>query len=123
VNGLPQLLRCDSTSGSNWIKVKLIGTKSNRSGIGARVSCTATFPGESKPHRQIDEVRSGGGYFSQSDLRLHFGLGKAEKVDVLEIRWPGGQVETLKELPVNELLIVKEGSGILRSEKLSAQRA
>ena len=118
VNSLPQLLRCDSTSGNNWIKLKLIGTKSNRSGIGARVICTATFPGESKPHRQIDEVRSGGGYFSQSDLRVHFGLGKAEKVDLVEIRWPSGQVDALKELLPNELVIVKEGAGILRTQKL-----
>jgi enediyne biosynthesis protein E4 len=118
VNGLPQLLRCDSSSGNNWIKVKLIGTKSNRSGIGARVSCTATFPGESKPHRQIDEVRSGGGYFSQSDLRIHFGFGKAQKVDLLDIHWPSGQVDTLKDLPVNQLVTIKEGAGVLATEKL-----
>lgn len=117
VNGLPQLLRCDSDSGNNWIKVKLIGVKSNRSSIGARVTCTTTVPGETKPHRQIDEVRSGGSYFSQSDLRVHFGLGKAEKVDVLEIRWPNGTVETLKGLSVNTLVIVKEGQGIVRTEK------
>jgi enediyne biosynthesis protein E4 len=122
VNGLPQLLRCDSTSGNNWIKVKLVGTKSNRSGIGTRVSCLATFPGESKPHRQIDEVRSGGGYFSQSDLRMHFGLGKAEKVDLIEIRWPSGQVDMLKDVAVNHLVIAKEGQGIIRSENLANKR-
>ena len=121
VNGLPQLLRCDSTSGNNWIKVKLIGTKSNRSAIGARVSCVAAFPGETKPHRQIDEVRSGGGYFSQSDLRVHFGLGKAEKVDVIEIRWPSGQVDTLKDLVVNKLVTVKEGVGIVSANKFKGK--
>lgn len=118
VNSLPQLLRCDSSNGNNWIKIKLIGTKSNRSAIGARVTCVATFPGESKPHRQIDEVRSGGGYFSQSDLRLHFGLGKAEKVDLIEVRWPSGQVDAFKNLDVNVLVTVNEGSGIIRTEKL-----
>jgi hypothetical protein len=117
VNGLPQLLRCDSTSGNNWIKVKLIGVKSNRSGIGARVSCTTTVPGESKPHRQMDDVRSGGSYFSQSDLRVHFGLGKATKVDVLEVRWPSGQVDTLKDTGVNHVVFVKEGAGLVRSDK------
>ena len=117
VNGLPQLLRCDSTSGNNWIKVKLLGTKSNRSGIGARVACVATFPGETRPHRQMDEVRSGGSYFSQNDLRLHFGLGRAGKVDLLEIRWPSGQVDSLKDLTANQLVIVKEGEGILGFEK------
>ena len=121
VNGLPQLLRCDSTSGNNWIKLKLIGTKSNCSGIGARVSCTATFPGESKPHRQIDEVRSGGGYFSQSDLRVHFGLGKAQKVDLLEIRWPSSQVDTVKDLRVNQLVTFKEGTGVIATEKFPAK--
>jgi enediyne biosynthesis protein E4 len=120
VNGPPQLLRCDSSSGNNWIKVKLIGTKSNRSGIGARITCTVTMPGETKAHRQIDEVRSGGGYFSQSDLRVHFGLGKAPKVNVLEIRWPSGQVDTAREIAPNQLVYIKEGGGIVRSEKFKA---
>jgi hypothetical protein len=121
VNGLPQLLRCDSSSGNNWIKIKALGVKSNRSGIGARVTCVTTVPGESKPHRQIDEVRSGGSYFSQSDLRVHFGLAKAEKVDLLEIRWPSGQVDSMKDIDVNQLVFVKEGHGIARSEKFATQ--
>ncbi len=115
VNDYPQLLRCDSKLSNNWIKVRTIGTKSNRSGIGARLICTTQVPGEAKPHRQIDEVRSGGGYFSQNDLRVHFGLGKAEKVDVLEIRWPSGQVDTLKDVKANQLIYVKEGEGITRT--------
>ena len=122
VNGPPQLLRCDSSSGNNWIKVKAIGTKSNRSGIGARVTCIATFRGETKPHRQIDEVRSGGGYFSQGDLRVHFGLGKANKVDVLEVRWPSGQVDTMKDVAANQVVFVKEGAGIVPVEPLSHKR-
>src|SRR5581483_10391596 len=117
VNGPPQLLRCDSKSGNNWIKVKTIGVKSNRSGIGARVTCVATVAGEGRPHRQMDEVRSGGSYFSQSDLRLHFGLGKAERVNLLEIRWPSGQVDTVKDVPANHLVFVKEGQGIIRTMK------
>ena len=72
-------------------------------------------PGEPKPHRQIDEVRSGGGYFSQNDLRVHFGLGKAEKVDLLEIRWPSGQVDTVKDVKANQVVYVKEGEGIART--------
>jgi enediyne biosynthesis protein E4 len=118
VNGLPQLLRCDSTGENNWIKVKLIGVKSNRSGIGARIACTSTVPGESKPHRQIDEVRSGGSYMSQSDLRVHFGLGKAQKADQVEIRWPSGQVDLLHDVASNQFLWIKEGAGLIRSEKL-----
>ena len=115
VNDYPQLLRCDLAAQNNWLKVKLIGVKSNRSGIGARLRCVSHPPGESKPHQQIDEVRSGGSYFSQNDLRVHFGIGKAEKVDLLEIRWPSGLLETLKDLAPNQLLFVKEGSGLLRS--------
>jgi enediyne biosynthesis protein E4 len=122
VNGMPQLLRCDSSSGNNWIKLKLVGTKSNRSGIGARVICSTVFPGESKPHTQIDEVRSGGSYFSQSDLRLTFGLGKAEKVDSIEIQWPSGHVEKFKDTSVNVLLTIKEGNGIIRTEKFPVKR-
>jgi enediyne biosynthesis protein E4 len=115
VNDYPQLLRCDSKLSNNWIKIRTIGTKSNRSGIGARLTCVTQPPGESKPHRQIDEVRSGGGYFSQNDLRVHFGLGKAEKVDVLEIRWPSGQVDTLKDIKANQVIYVKEGAGVTRA--------
>jgi len=122
VNDYPQLLRCDSKLDNNWIKVRTIGTKSNRSGIGARLACVTHVPGESKPHRQIDEVRSGGGYFSQNDLRVHFGLGKAEKVDQLEIRWPSGQVDTLKDVKANQVIYVKEGEGITRTMQFAPKK-
>jgi len=120
VNGPAQLLRCDSTSGNNWIKIKTIGTKSNRSGIGARLTCVTNVPGQSKPHRQIDEVRSGGSYISQNDLRVHFGLGKAEKVQVLELRWPSGQVDTIKDIAANQCIYVKEGEGVVRTMQFLA---
>jgi enediyne biosynthesis protein E4 len=111
----PQLLRCDSKVDNNWIKIRTIGTKSNRSGIGARLICTTHSAPETKPHQQIDEVRSGGSYISQNDLRIHFGLGKAEKVDLLEIRWPSGHVDTLKDVKANQLIFVKEAEGISRT--------
>jgi hypothetical protein len=95
--------------------VRTIGAKSNRSGIGARLRCVTQVQGEAKPHSQIDEVRSGGSYFSQNDLRIHFGLGKADKVQLLEIRWPSGQVDTLKDIKPNQLIFVKEGEGIVRT--------
>jgi len=123
VNDYPQLLRCDSSNGHNWIKVRTIGTKSNRSGIGARLRCVTHPPDEAKPHQQIDEVRSGGSYISQNDLRVHFGLGKAEKVDLLEIRWPSGQLDTLKGVMVNQLIYVKEGEGIVRSVQFERGKA
>jgi len=116
VNDYPQLLRCDSSLKNNWIKIRALGTKSNRSGIGARLRCVTRVTGETKPHQQIDEVRSGGGYFSQNDLRVHFGIGSAEKVELLEIRWPSGQFDSLKDLKPNRLYYVTEGQGITRTE-------
>jgi hypothetical protein len=103
INDTPQLLRCDSALKNNWLKVKTVGVKSNRSGIGARVYC-ATPDG----HHQMDEVRSGGSYISQNDLRVHFGLGKAEKAD-LEIHWPSGHVDKLAGVRANQVVTVKEG--------------
>jgi hypothetical protein len=115
VNDFPQLLHSSSSLGNNWIKIRTIGTKSNRSGIGARLTCVTHAAGEAKPHQQIDEVRSGGSYISQNDLRIHFGLGKADKVDVLQIRWPSGQVDTLKDVKANQQIFVREGQGIIRT--------
>jgi enediyne biosynthesis protein E4 len=105
VNDSPQLLRCNSRLNSNWITLKCVGTRSNRSAIGARVTCVT---GE---HRQIDEVRSGGSYVSQNDLRIHFGLGSATRAEI-EIRWPSGGVEKCQNLAVNRIYTVTEGSGI-----------
>jgi hypothetical protein len=103
INDMPQLLRCESTLENNWIRIKTVGVKSNRSGIGARIYCTT--PG----HRQMDEVRSGSSYISQSDLRVHFGLGSAEAAD-LEIHWPSGVVDKLAGVKANQVVTVKEGS-------------
>ena len=122
VNDTPQLIRSDSSLQNNWIKVRTIGTKSNRTGIGARLRCVVQMPGEAKPHQQIDEVRSGGSYFSQNDLRVHFGLGGAPKVELLEIRWPSGMVDTLKDVPVNQLVYVKEGEGIVRKVSFTKEK-
>ena len=122
VNAPPQLIRCDSNGKNNWIKIRAIGTKSNRSGIGARITCVTRPPGQEKPHRQTDEVRSGGGYYSQSDLRVHFGIGEAQKVELLEVRWPSGQIDSFKGLKPNELCYVTEGLGITRTVNFAAPR-
>ena len=79
-------------------------------------SASAILPTSTKPHPQIDEVRSGGSYISQNDLRIHFGLGKADKADLIEIRWPSGQVDTLKDVKANQLIVVKEGQGIVKTQ-------
>jgi enediyne biosynthesis protein E4 len=118
VNAIPQLLRCDSTLNRNWIKIKLVGVKSNRTGIGSRVIVTAkTVPAAEKPLAQMDELRSGGSYFSQNDMRMHFGLEQATKVDMVEIRWLSGQVDQLKDLEVNRLYVIQEGGKILKAER------
>jgi hypothetical protein len=120
VNTYPQLLRCDATVKRNWIKVKAVGVKSNRTGIGARVTVTAkTDPAAAKPLVQVDEVRSGGSYYSQNDLRLHFGLDKAEIVDSIEIRWPSGQVDTWKKLAANKLYVLAEGGKLVKTESMT----
>jgi len=90
----------------NFISLQLIGVKSNRAAIGAVVTL------ESGSSRYAQEVRSGGGYISQSDLRLHFGLGKVATAEKIVIRWPSGFVETLQNLPANRYYVVREGSGI-----------
>jgi enediyne biosynthesis protein E4 len=123
INDYPQLIRCDSRLSNNWIKVKTIGTRSNRSGIGARLKCTTRLPGQEKLHSQIDEVRSGGSYISQNDLRVHFGIGKAEKIELLEIRWPSGQVDTLKDVKPNQQIFVEEGKGIVRTMQFPPAKA
>ena len=122
VNDLPQLLRCDSRLPNHWIKVKTRGTKSNRSGIGARLKCLTRPLDEKSEHVQIDEVRSGGSYLSQNDLRIHFGLGKAEKVELLEIRWPSGAVEQLRNIAADRLIVVEEGKGIVQTMTFPQRR-
>jgi hypothetical protein len=119
VNGMPQLLRCDSKLNNNWIKIRPMGVKSNRSGIGARIKVTSRVKGETKPTIQIDEVRSGSGYISQGDLRVHFGLGKADRVESVEVRWPSGQVDTLRDIGVNRVIFVKEGAGVVRTADIN----
>src|SRR5512143_108775 len=109
VNAVPELLRCDSTNQNNWITIKAVGVKSNRDGIGARIKCIT------EDGAQIDEVRSGGSYYSQSDLRVHFGLGRARKVKALEVRWPSGQVDSVNDIAANQIIVVKEGSGLVRT--------
>jgi hypothetical protein len=122
VNAVPQLLRCISNLNRSWVKIRVVGTKSNRTGIGARlkvVAHTGTPLLTAKPDAplaQIDEVRSCNGYYSASDLRLHFGLGEAKKVELVEIRWPSGAVDTLKDLDLNRLYVIEEGGKILKTE-------
>jgi hypothetical protein len=113
INSVPQLLRCDAKTGRNWIKVRAVGVKSNRTGIGARILVT-TKDSSGKSFVQIDEVRSGGSYFSQSDFRIHFGLDKAASADV-EIAWPSGATTKCAALPANHLYVISEEGKVLKS--------
>ena len=106
MNDGPTLLRNDTASGNHWITVRLAGTKSNRSGIGARVRI------EAGKRRQTTDVRGDGSYLSHSDMRAHFGLGAATRVDRLEIRWPSGGVETATGLAADRFYIATEGAGL-----------
>jgi hypothetical protein len=108
MNERPSLYRNTGHAG-NFISLELIGTKSNRAALGALVTVeTAEGP-------RLEEVRSGGGYISQNDLRLHFGLGAAARAAKVTIRWPSGSVETLSGLAANEFYVVREGEGIIES--------
>ena len=104
LNEPPSLLRNDVTGGAHWIKIKLVGTKSNRSAIGARV--TLHYGGKV----QAQEVLSQSSFYSASDLRLHFGLGAVKVVD-MEIRWPSGAKEKLTGIAADQLVTVREGQG------------
>ncbi len=109
LNEPPSLLRNDVTGGGNWLKVKLTGTKSNRGAVGARV--TAAYGGKV----QAQEVLSQSSFYSASDQRLHFGLGAAATAD-LDIRWPNGNRERIAAVPANRFVVIREGSGIVKSQ-------
>jgi hypothetical protein len=102
-NARPSLLRFTRQNANHWINIKLEGVKSNRSAIGARVICKAGALS------QIDEVRSGGSYLSQNDLRLHFGLGEHRSVDLLEVRWPSGSTDRFTDLKADTWIHIREG--------------
>jgi hypothetical protein len=104
----PSLLKNTGERG-NWLLLKLEGVRSNRDAIGACV----TLRSNGNPP-QMQEVRSGGGYISQSDFRLHFGLGKATKADVVEIRWPNGVMQRLENVSANHIVRIREGIGIVQ---------
>jgi hypothetical protein len=107
VHAEPDLFRLDSQTGAHWLTLKLIGTRSNTSAIGARVRLF------SSSGMQLQEVRGGGSYFSQNDLRVHFGLGRSAAIERLEIRWPSGLEEQWRSLDVDRIVTLTEGTGTL----------
>lgn len=118
MNEAPQLLHNHYSpqrrrSAINWLKIKLVGTRSNRSAVGARVRVKAGG------RVQTQEVTSQSSYYSHNDPRLHFGVDASETVDQIEIRWPNGQTEIIKRVAVNRIVTIKEGSGLIKQQAVS----
>lgn len=100
------LLRNDGGNKKHWLTLRLVGTKSNRDAIGARVTVKVG------DRMQVAEARSGGSYLSHNDMRVHFGLGDATRINRLEVRWPSGLVETFEDLQTDQFLRITEGQGV-----------
>jgi hypothetical protein len=104
LNDRPSLYRNDGGNRNHWIGFRLQGTRSNRDAIGARVEI------ETGGRKQISEVRSGGNYISHDDMRIHFGLGEASRVDRVRIRWPNGNMEELGGFEADRFVTIREGA-------------
>src|SRR5256714_9152679 len=113
MNEPPSLLRNDyngsARGANNWLTLKLIGTKSNRSAIGARVRLKIGA------RQQVQELSSQSSYYSHNDPRLHFGLGENNRAEQIEIRWPNGQTEIIKDIAANQIVTIKEGFGVVKA--------
>jgi hypothetical protein len=103
----PSFLRNDGGNTNHWLEVLLIGTKSNRDGIGASLKLTSAGV------VHVEQAKGGTSYMSASDPRIHFGLGKRTKIESLEITWPSGHVDRLTNVPIDRIIAVKEGAGIV----------
>ena len=112
LDGSPMILRNQGIPGRHWVSFELAGTKSNRLALNARIKIVA------KGMTQTDEIHSGGSYLSQNDLRVHFGLGSATKIDSVEIRWPSGAVEGISNLAADRFYSLLEGHGIVPAESI-----
>jgi hypothetical protein len=112
MNELPSLLKNVGGNKQHWIKIKLVGTKCNRTAIGARVRVVTG------KHIQLDEVSSCTSVMSQNDLRLHFGLGTVDTVDLIEVKWPTTQkLEKFTQVKANQIITIREGDGIVSTMK------
>ena len=103
------LLRNDGGKGGNAVLVRVVGVASNRDGIGTQLRLTAAG------RTQLREVRAGSSYLGQNDLRQHIGIGSATRIDSLEVRWPSGRTDTLTSIPVNHVVTIREGGGVIQA--------
>jgi hypothetical protein len=117
LDGKPTILKNDGASNNNWITIKLVGSGKNRDAIGARVKVVS---GELI---QWDEVHAGGSYLSSNDPRLHYGLQKKTKVDLIDVHWPDGKLETVAHVPANNFLVIEEGKGLTRTTPPAAKKS
>jgi hypothetical protein len=108
LDGAATVLKNDGGNKNNWLSIKTIGSRKNRDALGAQVKVTA------EELVQVKEVYSGGSYISQNDTRLHFGLGNKTRVDSIEVRWPAGKVEVIRDVPANGFVVIEEGKGVVR---------
>jgi enediyne biosynthesis protein E4 len=116
LDAAPSLLRNDCRNNNRSLIIKCIGTRSNRSAIGTRVRVIEGG------HSQVAEVMSGSSYYSQNDLRLHFGVGEAMRAGLVEVLWPSGQKQSFQDVPANHLIVIQEGTGIVRREQFRSAR-
>jgi len=117
LDGTPMILRNRGIPGHHWVSFELAGTKSNRVAIGAKLKIIAAGV------TQTEEIHSGGSYLSQNDLRVHFGLGETTKIDSLEIRWPSGATDIVKNVAADQFYSVLEGKGIVPPEQIRPKPA
>jgi hypothetical protein len=116
-NGRARLLRNDGGNQNNLLRIKTVGTASNRDGIGAKVTLKL-----SNQTKLWSMVKSGSSYCSQSELPLTFGLGKADKVSSIEVVWPSGRVDVAPEVNANQFLTFQEGKGIIAAQPITFAR-
>jgi hypothetical protein len=116
LDGSPVLLRNETAKSEHWLRIKTVGTRSNRDGFGTRVEIKAGGLA------QTAEVRANSSFESASDPRLHFGLGPATKVDSIVVRWPSGKMDTIEAEAADQELVIEEGRGVVaRHPGLNAQ--
>src|SRR5215467_12609884 len=115
MNDRPSLLKNEQKYPGHWVAFKTVGTKSNRDGIGARITIKAV------KRLLVDEVRSGSSYYSQNDMRVHFGLGTVTKLDSVEIRWPSGLTERFDNVKIDQFNTVTEGTGVAVSATIPSK--
>jgi hypothetical protein len=112
LDGSPMILKNHGIPNRHWVSFELAGTKSNRLALNARIKIVAGGV------TQTDEIHSGGSYLSQNDLRVHFGLGTVTKIDRVEVSWPSGATDAIKDLAADQFCSILEGKGSVPAQQI-----